>query len=188
MMTPFYLKVLIANVLLLIDRINDMDLDALKKFIEDKGNQRKKDLYDACIFQTKDAEKTKLLSDKIQRELDQAIKREEEFKQSLVKYETDKTEAQATIDECQRGIQEKQAELEGNTDDPAPHLAKAKEIYESLADIKGNKKGNMEVLVKLVNTTLTSKSPENLIKGLEHFVALLRNSKSASNVDVELFF
>ena len=70
MMTPFYLKVLIANVLLLIDRINDMDLDALKKFIEDKGNQRKKDLYDACIFQTKDAEKTKLLSDKIQRELD----------------------------------------------------------------------------------------------------------------------
>jgi len=58
----------------------------------------------------------------------------------------------------------------------------------NLADIKGNKKDNMEILVKLVNTTLASKSPENLIKGLEHFVALLRNSKSASNVDVELFF
>ena len=165
-----------------------MDLDALKKFIEDKGNQRKKDLYDACIFQTKDAEKTKLLSDKIQKELDEAIRREEEFKQSLVKYETEKTEAQATIDESQRGIQEKQAELDGNTDDPKPHLDKAKEIYDNLADIKGNKKDNMEILVKLVNTTFTSKSPENLIKGLEAFVALLRNSKSASNVDVELFF
>ena len=56
-----------------------MDLDALKKFIEDKGNQRKKDLYDACIFQTKDAEKTKILSDSIQRELDAARKRDEDF-------------------------------------------------------------------------------------------------------------
>ena len=81
-----------------------MDLDALKKFIEDKGNQRKKDLYDACIFQTLDAEKTKVLSDKIQKELDLARGREETFKDSLVKYENEKEEAAKTIEESKAAI------------------------------------------------------------------------------------
>ena len=67
-------------------------------------------------------------------------------------------------------------------------MAKAKEIYESLADTKGNKTGSMEVLVKKLNVLLQNKSPEKLCLALEHFVALLRNSKVATNVDVELFF
>ena len=164
-----------------------MDLDALKKFIEDKGNQRKKDLYDACIFQTLDAEKTKILSDKIQKELDLARGRDEAFKESLVKYENEKEEAAKTIEESKAAIQAKEDELASNSDDPAPYLAKAKEIYETLADSK-NKKGNMEAIVKLVNETLNNHSPGMLVVGLEHFVALLRNSRSANNVDVELFF
>ena len=67
-------------------------------------------------------------------------------------------------------------------------MAKAKEIYESLADTKGNKPGSMEVLVKKLNVLLQNKSPAKLCLALEHFVALLRNSKVATNVDVELFF
>lgn len=35
---------------------------------------------------------------------------------------------------------------------------------------------------------LQNNSPGVLVAGLEHFVAILRNSKAANNVDVELFF
>ena len=35
---------------------------------------------------------------------------------------------------------------------------------------------------------MSKKSPGTLIDGIESFVALLRNHKSASNVDVELYF
>ena len=35
---------------------------------------------------------------------------------------------------------------------------------------------------------LSENSPGVLVAGLEHFVAILRNSKAANNVDVELFF
>ena len=66
-------------------------------------------------------------------------------------------------------------------------MEKAKEIYEGLAD-KGNKAGNMEAIVKKVNELFVNNSPGHLVVGLEHFVAILRNSRSASNVDVELFF
>ena len=31
-------------------KLLEMDLDELKKFIEDKGNLRKQDLYDTCIY------------------------------------------------------------------------------------------------------------------------------------------
>lgn len=79
------------------------------------------------------------------------------------------------------------AQLKSNSDDPKPHLERAKEIYESLAD-KTNKSGNMESIVKKVNALLVNNSPGDLVVGLEHFVAILRNSRSASNVDVELFF
>ena len=46
----------------------------------------------------------------------------------------------------------------------------------------------MESIVKKVNALLVNNSPGDLVVGLEHFVAILRNSRSASNVDVELFF
>lgn len=45
-----------------------------------------------------------------------------------------------------------------------------------------------EKQVKKLNVTLTKKSPGTLIDGLEHFVAVLRNHKAATNVDVELYF
>ena len=165
-----------------------MDLDALKKFIEDKGNGRKKDLYDACIFQTKDAEKTKLLGDKIQRELDLARARDEKFASSLDKYDTEIAEAQATIEAADKEIDELRASKKTSSgEDSGPHLAKAKQIQEDLNNIKGNK-NNINVIVGKVNTMLSNNSPGVLVAGLEHFVAILRNSKSASNVDVELFF
>ena len=166
-----------------------MDLDALKKFIEDKGNGRKKDLYDACIFQTKDAEKTKLLGDKIQRELDLARARDEKFASSLDKYDTEIADAQATIEAADKEIDELRASKKTSSgEDSGPHLAKAKQIQEDLNNIKGNKSGNINVIVGKVNTMLSNNSPGVLVAGLEHFVAILRNSKSASNVDVELFF
>jgi len=45
-----------------------------------------------------------------------------------------------------------------------------------------------EKTVKKINQILSKKSPGTLIDGLESFVALLRNHKSATNVDVELYF
>ena len=66
-------------------------------------------------------------------------------------------------------------------------MERAKVIYEGLAD-KTNKSGNMEAIVKKINALLVNNSPGDLVVGLEHFVAILRNSGSASNVDVELFF
>ena len=66
-------------------------------------------------------------------------------------------------------------------------MERAKVIYEGLAD-KTNKSGNMEAIVKKINALLVNNSPGALVAGLEHFVAILRNSRSASNVDVELFF
>lgn len=179
----------VANTILCIEaKLEGMDLDALKKFIEDKGNGRKKDLYDACIFQTKDAEKTKILADKIQRELDLARSREEKFAGSLDKYDAEITEAQATIEEADKEIDNLRASQKTSSGaDSGPHLARAKEIQEELNNIKGNKQ-NINVIVGNVNKTLQDNSPGTLVAGLEHFVAILRNSKTANNVDVELFF
>lgn len=58
-------------------KLLEKDLDQLKKFIEDKGNQRKKALYDACIFQTTDATRTKLLAGSLDRQLDEARRRQD---------------------------------------------------------------------------------------------------------------
>ena len=124
----FLFRSYVANTILRIEaKLEGMDLDALKKFIEDKGNGRKKDLYDACIFQTKDAEKTKLLSDKIQRELDAARAREEKFATSQDKYDREITESQATIEECDKAIDELRASKKSSDSaESGPHLAKAK--------------------------------------------------------------
>ena len=46
-------------------KLLNMDMDQLKQFIEAKGNQRKKDLYNTCVFQTRDATKTAILRDSI---------------------------------------------------------------------------------------------------------------------------
>ena len=124
----FLFRSYVANTILRIEaKLEGMDLDALKKFIEDKGNGRKKDLYDACIFQTKDAEKTKLLSDKIQRELDAARAREEKFAGSQDKYDSEITESQATIEECDKAFDELRASKKSSDSaESGPHLAKAK--------------------------------------------------------------
>ena len=124
----FLFRSYVANTILRIEaKLEGMDLDALKKFIEDKGNGRKKDLYDACIFQTKDAEKTKLLSDKIQRELDAARAREQKFAGSQDKYDSEITESQATIEECDKAIDELRASKKSSDSaESGPHLAKAK--------------------------------------------------------------
>ena len=124
----FLFRSYVANTILRIEaKLEGMDLDALKKFIEDKGNGRKKDLYDACIFQTKDAEKTKLLSDKIQRELDAARAREEKFAGSQDKYDSEITESQAAIEECDKAIDELRASKKSSDSaESGPHLAKAK--------------------------------------------------------------
>jgi hypothetical protein len=45
-----------------------------------------------------------------------------------------------------------------------------------------------EKQVKKINQILTKKSPGTLIDGIESFVAVLRNHKAATNVDVELYF
>ena len=76
---------MLTNIILYLDwgavkaKLGGMDLDQLKKFIEEKGNARKKDLYDTCIFQTTDATHTKVLSDKLDHQLDLARKNQDKF-------------------------------------------------------------------------------------------------------------
>jgi len=41
---------------------------------------------------------------------------------------------------------------------------------------------------KFINEKLTKDSPAILVKGLETFVALLRNTSTANMVDVEIYF
>lgn len=42
--------------------------------------------------------------------------------------------------------------------------------------------------VKKINEVLSKKSPIALVSGIESFVAILRNHKTATNDDVELYF
>ena len=114
--------------------------------------------------------------------------RDEKFASSLDKYDTEIADAQATIEAADKEIDDLRASKKTSSGaDSGPHLAKAKQIQEDLNNIKGNK-NNINVIVGKVNTMLSNNSPGVLVAGLEHFVAILRNSKSASNVDVELFF
>lgn len=83
-------------------------MDQLKKFIEDKGNQRKKDLYNTCIFQTTDATKTRVLADSLDAQLERARERQDRFNRRLELYNNEKTEAVDKITQCEKQIAEKE--------------------------------------------------------------------------------
>ena len=83
-------------------KLMELDLDQLKKFIEDKGNARKKDLYNTCIFQTTDATKTKVLADSLDVQLDRARERQDRFNRRLDHYNDELTEAVDRITHCEK--------------------------------------------------------------------------------------
>ena len=45
-----------------------------------------------------------------------------------------------------------------------------------------------EKMIKAINLIFETEQPAALVKGLEALVGLLRDSKKATNIDVELFF
>ena len=94
------------------NKLGSMSKEELTKYIEEKGNKRKKDLYDVCIFQTTDAMRTKILADSIERQFDLAKERQANFNERLESYNTEKNQAVEAIEKCDKEISEKQKELE----------------------------------------------------------------------------
>ena len=160
-------------------KLDSMSKEELQKYINEKGNRRKKDLYDVCIFQTTDAMRTKVLADSMERQFELAKDRQDQFNKRLESYNTEKVQAVDRIDECERNIEAKKAELqECEKDDPTSHKAKAATAREQID----------EKMIKNINKIFETESPVNLVNGLESLVGLLRNVRKANNIDVELFF
>jgi hypothetical protein len=87
-------------------------------------------------------------------------------------------EARSTVQSIQTQINELKGKS-GSSD------SETQKLHKAVVDI-GAKLTKKQV--DLVNKKLMDQSPPTLTKGLESFVALLRNTQTASNIDVELYF
>lgn len=72
-------------------------MEKLKNFVKDKGNSRKKGLYDICVFQTTDAANTKRLSQNLGGHEDLAKDRHDDFESRMDAYESEKAAAEARV-------------------------------------------------------------------------------------------
>ena len=100
-----------------------------------------------------------------------------DFDTRFEKYQAEIAEAMANIGKYEESIDEKQADLKGSNEDPAPAKARA-EAARALID-----KRSLEEMNKI----LTTSSPKALVEGMEALVGILRNVNQATNIDVELF-
>ena len=154
-----------------------MDKEALMQFVKDKGNARKKDLFEVTKFQTGDAENTKKLVQTIEAHIDLSREAKENFDTRFQKYQTEKSEAEGKIGEYEEAIALKEDELKSSNEDPAPAKAAAEQ-----ARAKIDKRQ-----IEEMNKILTTASPQKLVEGMEALVGILRNVNQATNIDVELF-
>lgn len=72
-------------------------MEKLKGFVKDKGNTRKRGLYDICRFQTEDAANTKRLSQNLGEHEDLAKDKHDEFETRMDAYESEKAAAEARV-------------------------------------------------------------------------------------------
>lgn len=158
-------------------KLLEMDMDQLKAFIQDKGNKRKKDLFDISVFQTRDAEGTGLLAQNLEAQVDLAQEKNGKFMASLQNYESEKAAAKDAVEKSEEDIQLKQKELSKANEDPTPFKEAAEKARQDVD----------ELMIKNINIILEKNSPSDLCKGLEAVVGLLRNVNEANNIDVELF-
>ena len=108
-------------------KLGEMDKEALMQFVKDKGNARKKDLFEVTKFQTADAEKTKKLVQHIEQNIDLSRENLAEFEAKFQKYQEEKTDAENKIGSLEEAIAEKETELKNSNEDPAPHKKAAEE-------------------------------------------------------------
>ena len=106
-------------------KLGEMDKEALMQFVKDKGNARKKDLFEVTKFQTADAEKTKKLVQHIEANIDLARDNLTEFEAKYQKYQTEKAEAEEQIGKYEEAIAEKETELKNSNEDPTPYKTAA---------------------------------------------------------------
>jgi len=85
-------------------KLGEMDKEALMQFVKDKGNARKKDLFEVTKFQTGDAENTKKLVQTIEAHIDLSREAKENFDTRFQKYQTEKSEAEGKIGEYEEAI------------------------------------------------------------------------------------
>lgn len=158
-------------------KLDSMDKDALMQFVKDKGNARKKDLFEVTKFQTGDAENTKKLAMEIEAQIDLARDAKAKFDERISKYNEEKAEAEGSISGIQDKITATEGELAEANDDPTPFKNAANEALERID----------KRMIEELNKILSRASPAPLVRALEALVGILRNVNQANNIDVELF-
>lgn len=155
--------------------------DEFINIIRTKGEAKKRQVFDAAKFQTSDYQEVKRLIDNLQAEEIRLSEAKAQYGLTLETKRNDAARSQTETDVAEKAHQDALGELatlKKGADESEKYKQECKGF---LAEIKVN-------LIKAFNKLLYEESPEPLIRGIEPFVAILRNKETANNVDVELFF
>lgn len=152
--------------------------DQLLEILFDKGNKRKRALYDATVHQTNDWSNTQKSLNDMRAQLNNVYHQKQAYLDSLSQNKQD-------VADLNNRIGQLDSEIVGKTGEASmQQTGNTNEFKEQMSSAVDSVTPDM---LKQLNKLLENESPKALVVVLEHFVALLRNKSNTKNADVELF-